>query len=116
MIFNTLRIKMVSMISYIFPFGLINAMVFQELDNDYLRFNVVQGFLVNLLYVCFIIFYFMLKLLLGPIPFINYIANLFGFIFLGLSLFITIRVFFSILDGELYRVPFIGLLVDSFEK
>ncbi|MCX7948172.1 MAG: hypothetical protein N2504_06265 [candidate division WOR-3 bacterium] len=104
------------MLSYIFPFGLVNAMIFQDFDNDYLRFNVVQGFIVNVLYVCLIIFYFMLKLLLGPIPFINYIANLVGFIFLGLSLFITIRVFFSILDGELYRVPFLGFLVDSFEK
>ncbi len=116
MIFNTTKIKLNSLLSYIFPFGFINVLLFQELENDYLRFNVVQGFIVNILYLSFILFYLMIKLLIGPVPYVGYLSNLVGFIFLGIALFITIRVFFAILEGDIYRIPFLGFLVENFEK
>ncbi len=116
MIFDTTKIKLNSLLSYIFPFGFINILLFQELENDYLRFNLIQGFIVNVLYSSFIIFYLMIKLLIGPIPYLGYLSNLVGFIFLGIALFITTKVFFAVLEGKVYRVPFLGFLVESFEK
>ncbi|MDT7879286.1 MAG: hypothetical protein ACO2O6_01745 [Candidatus Hydrothermia bacterium] len=116
MIFNTTKIKLISVLSYIFPFGFINALLFQDFENDYVKFNVIQGFIVNLLYLCFIIFYLMIALLIGPIPYVGYIKNIVGFVFLSISLFITIRVFFAILDEEIYKVPFLGFFVENFEK
>ncbi|MEO0144087.1 MAG: hypothetical protein ABIL45_04030 [candidate division WOR-3 bacterium] len=104
------------MLSYIFPFGFIIPLLFQEFDNEYLRFNTIQGFIVNILYVCFIIFYFMLVLLIGPIPYIGYLKNIVGFLFLSISLFITIRVFFAIIEEEIYKIPFISFFVENFEK
>jgi len=116
MIFNITKIKLISMLSYIFPFGFINVVLFQEFENDYLKFHIIQGFITNIVYFCFIIFYFMMELLIGPIPYVGYIKNLIGFLFLSITLFITIRVFFSILENETYKIPFIGFLIESFEK
>ncbi|MEO0202515.1 MAG: hypothetical protein ABIL37_02175 [candidate division WOR-3 bacterium] len=58
----------------------------------------------------------MLALLIGPIPYVGYLKNLVGFLFLGISLFITIRVFIAVLDEEMYKIPFISFFVESFEK
>ncbi len=116
MIFNTTKIKFISMLSYIFPFGFINPLLFQDFENEYVKFNIIQGFIVNLLYLCFIIFYLMIALLIGPIPYVGYIKNIVGFVFLLISLLITIRMFLAILDEEIYKIPFIGFLAQNFEK
>jgi uncharacterized membrane protein len=117
MIFNSTKFKLISILSYIPPFGFINAFLLESFEgNEFLKFNVIQGFIVNLLYFLFLLIYLMLSLLIGGVPFIGYIKNLLGVIFLAICFYITYKIFIFSMNEEIYKIPFIGFLVDDFEK
>ena len=116
MLFELAKIKLISSLSYIFPFGLINVYFVDNLDDELFGFHLIQGFVLNVVYFLFIIFYLMVKLFIGSVPVVGYLANVVGILLLSLVFYYTVRGVLAVVYEELWRAPFVGFLVETFNK
>ncbi len=116
MFFEVTKLKLFSILSYIFPFGFINIYFVEDVDDEVLRFHLVQGFVLNLLYFLFIIFYLMVKLFVGSVPVVGYLANIVGMIFLGVVMYFTFRAILAVASEEVWHAPLVGFLVETLNK
>ncbi len=110
------KLKLFSVLSYIFPFGFINVYLAGDLDDEVFRFHLVQGFVLNLLYFLFIIFYLMVKLFVGSVPVVGYLSNVVGMVFLGVVLYFTFRAIIAVASEEVWRAPLVGFLVETLSR
>ncbi len=116
MFFEATKLKLISVLSYIFPFGFINVYFMDGMEDEVLRFHLVQGFVLNLLYFLFIIFYLMVKLFVGSVPVVGYLANIVGMVLLGVVMYFTFRAVLAVASEEVWRAPLVGFLVETLNK
>ena len=116
MLFELTKLKLISALSYIFPFGFINIYVLDGFDDEIFGFHVLQGFVLNVVYFLFIIFYLMVKLFIGSVPVVGYLSNIVGILLLAVVFYYTIRGVLAVIYEEIWRAPFVGFLVETLNK
>jgi uncharacterized membrane protein len=100
-------------------FGLLSGALFFAIENDsrFVKFHAMQSMLVSVAAIVVYIAYTIVFMILWRLPFIGWIAGLFGTLgwallalgFLGLWLFCMFKAF----QGERFKLPYLGEVAEK---
>jgi uncharacterized membrane protein len=104
-------------LSYVF--GLLSGALFFAIENDsrFVKFHAMQSMLVSVAAIVVYIAYMIVFMILWRLPFIGWIAGIFGTLgwallalgFLGLWLFCMFKAF----QGERFKLPYLGEVAEK---